>query len=288
MAKELPPGVYSARGMKRIATAAVLIPLAIVLVFWAPFWAFTVATAIVAVLALWEYLALADKLGANTPRIAACVAVAVLFAFTFRFPDLVAPLLGAIALALLILCAFRSPLERALPDAAYTAFGVFYVGWSLSTLPLIDGQENGPSLLLFLFFAVWSGDIAALYIGRLLGRRKLAPRISPGKTWAGSIASLAASALATVFLLWLATFLTAHSVNGLSYPGTPARWIGLSVLLNAAAQVGDLIESAIKRGAGVKDSGNLLPGHGGMLDRVDALLLAAPVLWIAQVAQQYF
>lgn len=286
--KGLAHGVYSAKGMKRIATAAVLIPMALALVFWAPLWAFALAVAIVAGLAFWEYLGLADKMGAHTPRIAGCAAIALLFGCTFRFPDLVAPVLGAIPLALLTLCAFRSPLERVLPDAAYTVFGIFYVGWSLSTLPLIDAQENGPSLLLFLFLAVWSGDTAALYVGRLLGRRKLAARISPGKTWAGSIASLVASTLVTLFLLWLATYLTAHSVNGLSYPGSPGHWVGLSVLLNAAAQLGDLVESALKRGAGVKDSGNLLPGHGGMLDRMDALLLAAPVLWFAQVAQQYF
>ncbi|MGB6871321.1 MAG: phosphatidate cytidylyltransferase, partial [Acidobacteriaceae bacterium] len=82
--------------------------------------------------------------------------------------------------------------------------------------------------------------------------------------------------------------LTARDIDTLSYPGNPALWIGYAVLVNVAAQIGDLVESAIKRGAGVKDSGHLLPGHGGMLDRVDALLLAAPVLWYAQLAQQSF
>ena len=94
--------------------------------------------------------------------------------------------------------------------------------------------------------------------------------------------------LITLALIFLAGVLARHSVDWLSYPGSIFRWLGLSVLLNVAAQVGDLIESAIKRGAGVKDSGTLLPGHGGVLDRIDALLLAAPVLWWAQLAQQWF
>src|SRR6202012_4348726 len=115
-----------------------------------------------------------------------------------------------------------------------------------------------------------------------------APPISPGKSWEGALASLAASAGITLLLLWAARFLSAHAVDQLTYPGSVGRCLFLAVLLNAAAQVGDLVESAIKRGAGVKDSGTLLPGHGGVLDRIDALLLAAPILWYAQLAQQSF
>ena len=116
----------------------------------------------------------------------------------------------------------------------------------------------------------------------------MAPTLSPNKTWEGAVASVAASVRIAVLLVWLAGILTARAVEYLSYPGGYVHWIGLAVLLNIAAQVGDLVESAIKRGAGVKDSGRLLPGHGGVLDRVDALLLAAPVLWYAQLAQQSF
>jgi phosphatidate cytidylyltransferase len=274
--------------MKRIVTAIVLIPLVLWIIFQPHFWLLTLAVAVVAELALWEYLGLADRLGVKTPRAAACGALAVIFACTFYRPELLAPVLGCLAFLLLIFCAFNSPIARVLPDTAFTYFGIIYVGLSLSTLPLLSAQENGPSLLLFLFLAVWSGDIAALYVGKLLGRHKLAPTISPGKTWEGAIASLAASAGITFFLLWVARFLSAHAVDQLNYPGSVARWLFLAVLLNAAAQVGDLVESAIKRGAGVKDSGTLLPGHGGILDRIDALLLAAPILWYAQLTQQYF
>jgi phosphatidate cytidylyltransferase len=274
--------------MKRVLTAVVLIPLVLLLIFKAPFWLITPVVGLVAELALWEYLALADASGAKTPRIAVLAGVGLLFFCVFYRPELLVDLLGAIALALLVVCAFSSPLKRVLPDAAYSMFGVLYVGLTLATLPLLSAQENGPSLLLFLFFVVWAGDIAALYVGRTFGKRKLAPSLSPGKTWEGSIASAAGSLIVAVLLLLLAGALARRNVEALFYPGSMARWLFLAVLLNIAAQVGDLVESALKRGAGVKDSGSILPGHGGVLDRIDALLLAAPVLWYALLAQQTF
>ena len=274
--------------MKRILTAVVLVPLVLLLVFKGPYGLVTLAVAAVAELALWEYLGLADATGAKTPRIAVMVALAAQFAGGWFFPDQSGPVLAALALVLFIVCAFCSPLARVLPDTAYSVFGLIYIGFTMVTLPLLWSQENGKSLLLFLFLAVWSGDIAAMYVGKALGRRKLAPSISPNKTWEGTIASVVGSVLVTVLLLWLAQKLTQHDLDVLFYPGSAWRWIGLAALLNVAAQVGDLVESAIKRGAGVKDSGTLLPGHGGVLDRIDALLLAAPVLWYAMLLQQVF
>jgi phosphatidate cytidylyltransferase len=274
--------------MKRVLTAVVLVPLVFWLLFKGQFWIVTLVTGVVAELALWEYLALADVTGAKTPRIAAVVCVALLFLCAFRRPELIAHLLGAITLALLILCAFRSPLNRVIPDAGYSVFGVLYIGLTLTTLPLLYAQEEGPSLITFLLCVVWAGDIAALYVGRTWGRKKLAPTISPGKSWEGSIASMAGSLAVTALLLWVAANLQGHDIALLAYPGTEWRWLVLAAILNVAAQVGDLVESAIKRGAGVKDSGSLLPGHGGVLDRIDALLIAAPALWYALLVQQFF
>jgi phosphatidate cytidylyltransferase len=276
--------------MKRVLTAVVLVPLVLLLIFKAQgeFWLIYTVVGVIAELALWEYFALADASGAKTPRIATAICVALLFLTTFRRPEFLSPLLGAITLALLILCAFRSPLNRVLQDAAYSMFGVLYIGLTLTTLPLLDAQEEGPSLLVFLLFVVWAGDTAALYIGRTWGRRRLAPSLSPGKTWEGSIASMVGSLAITGFLFWLAPTLQARGIAVLSYSGSIDHWLVLAAILNVAAQLGDLVESAIKRGAGVKDSGSLLPGHGGVLDRIDALLIAAPVLWYALLVQQSF
>jgi phosphatidate cytidylyltransferase len=126
-------------------------------------------------------------------------------------------------------------------------------------------------------------------VGRTLGRHKLAPRLSPNKTWEGAIGSVAGSLLAVGVLLALEHLLAVRFDSAkLSYPEDVWYYLVLAVVVNVAAQVGDLAESALKRAVGVKDSGTLLPGHGGVLDRIDALLLAAPVLWYAQVIHQRF
>jgi phosphatidate cytidylyltransferase len=116
----------------------------------------------------------------------------------------------------------------------------------------------------------------------------MAPTLSPNKTWEGALGALAASLLVTGGLLGLAALLETWNSAKLSYPEDVWYWLGLAVVVNVSAQVGDLVESALKRSAGVKDSGNLLPGHGGVLDRIDALLFAAPVLWYAQVIHLWF
>ena len=277
---------YAFKQMLRILTAAVLVPLVLALVFWNSLPVLTVASALVAGLATWEFLALAATSGApDAPRIAVLCGVALLFTCTYLRSEYVAPLLGALSFVLLAICAFRLPLPRVLPAAAASIFALLYTGWSLTTIPLLSAQENGPSLLVLLFLSVWSGDIAALYIGRNFGKHKLT-RLSPNKTWEGSVASLVGTVLVISLLLLLATELNRRNIDVLSYPWPVARTLLTAVLLNVAAQLGDLLESALKRGAGVKDSGTLLPGHGGVLDRIDALLLAAPVLWYALLAQQ--
>ncbi len=265
--------------MKRVITAAVLIPLVLLLLLKGSFAILVAATALVAELAAWEYLFIADCHGFR--RNLVLIAIAVLFAATFLNPALILPALGLCSLVLLLVCSFASPLERVLRDSAFSIFPLLYIGLTLATLPLLWAQANGPSLLILLFCVVWTGDTAALYVGRNFGRHKLAPQISPNKTWEGSAASVVGSLLIAGLLVWLGSRAALH------FPGPLIRWLGLAVLLNVFAQVGDLVESAIKRGAGVKDSGAMLPGHGGILDRIDALLLAAPALWYAQWIQLY-
>ncbi len=277
---------YAFGEMRRVLTAAVLVPLVLGLVFWNSLPALTIASAVVAMLASWEFLGLAAANGApGTPRIVVLCGVGLLFVCTYFRPEYTAPALGGLAFLLLALCAFRLPAPQVLPASAASVFTLLYTGWSLTTLPLISAQGNGPSLLVFLFLCVWTGDVAALYIGRNFGKHRLS-RLSPNKTWEGTIASVAGTVLVAALLLLVATELNRRGIDALSYPAPIARTLLLAVLLNVAAQLGDLLESALKRGAGVKDSGTLLPGHGGVLDRIDALLLAAPVLWYALLAQQ--
>jgi phosphatidate cytidylyltransferase len=275
--------------MKRIITALILIPLVLALVFLGPRWLVTLAVAGVAAMAAWEYLGLAEKTGAQPPRIAVLVAILALFAGNFAWPDQTAAILGLLSLCLLAYCTFSRPVEQMIADASTAFFCLLYVGFTLISLPVLREEANGPSLVAFLLCVVWAGDIAALYVGRAMGRHKLAPALSPNKTWEGSLGSVAGSLLVTGGLLGLAhLFVTQWDKVWLSYPEDIWYWMTLAVVVNIAAQVGDLAESALKRSAGVKDSGTLLPGHGGVLDRIDALLLAAPALWYAQVIHQWF
>jgi phosphatidate cytidylyltransferase len=274
--------------MTRILTAAVLIPLVLVLAFLGPLWLVTLVVAGVATLAGWEYLGLAEKCGAKPPRIAVVIAIlgliaATLFADNLELLHQTGAVFGILALGLVVYCTFYSPVERMLADSSASIFCLLYVGFTLTAVPLLRQESNGPSLLIFLLCVVWMGDITALYVGRAWGRHKLAPNLSPNKTWEGAIGSLAGSLVAAGGLWSLASWLETMNSARLSYPEEVWYWLVLAAVVNVAAQVGDLAESALKRSAGVKDSGILVPGHGGVLDRIDALLLAAPVLWYAQI-----
>jgi phosphatidate cytidylyltransferase len=303
--------------MKRILTALILIPLVLLLVFLGPKWQFlfTLLVALVAALAAWEYIRLVEKSGANPPRIVVLVAILALFAGRF-FADLSAIagtnwlatliregatqlnfeflghtelVFGILALVLLVVCAFRPPVENVMGDAAVSIFCLFYVGFTLNTILALREETNGPSLIVFLLCVVWAGDIVALYVGRAWGRHKMMPSLSPKKTWEGALGSAIGSLLAAGALLGLSELFEMWNSTLLSYRDEEVwYWLVMALVVNAAAQVGDLAESALKRSVGVKDSGDLLPGHGGMLDRIDALLLAAPVLWYAQMIQQRF
>src|SRR6266568_1086747 len=275
--------------MKRVITALILAPLVLALVFLGPKWLITLAVAAVAMLAAWEFLALTEHRGAKPPRIAVVVAIAALFAGNYQWPDETVTLFGLLCIVLLVFCTFSSPIERALVDATSSVFALFYLGLTLIPLPMLREATNGPSLLAFLFLIVWAGDTVAMYAGRALGKHKLAPKLSPNKTWEGSIGSVVGSVAVAGILLGLSSFLAAWNSVKLNYSDEIWwYWLVLAGVINVAAQVGDLAESALKRSAGVKDSGTLLPGHGGILDRIDALLLATPVLWYAQVIRLRF
>ena len=274
--------------MKRILTGIVLIALVGVLICLDIPWLITLFSGIVALLAALELRDLTAKAGSPVPLWWTMAAIAFFFAAGAIRPF---ELLTATAFAILLLFvwnSFRRPLRGVLAETAAGAFLLLYVAYPLSLLPRILALENGTALLMFLFLCVWCGDIAALYIGRNFGRRRLAPKLSPNKTWEGAVASVAGSVLFGMGLILLGNYLAVRNAVFMRLGTSEPAWhfLPLAILLNVAAQLGDLVESALKRGVDVKDSGTLLPGHGGMLDRIDALLLAAPALWFVVVLRE--
>jgi len=169
----------------------------------------------------------------------------------------------------------RSP-DGSLNGAAVTAFTVLYLGVTgacLGWLRLVPGDDLGWRLVLLFFGTIWLGDSGAYYVGRRFGRHKMSPRISPNKTWEGLAGGTAATLAAAVAL---------GSLLRVDLPWPVL--LGVAVILAVAAPVGDLVESQFKRDTGVKDSSALLPGHGGLLDRTDSLLFAAPPVLALLVA----
>jgi phosphatidate cytidylyltransferase len=288
--------------LKRILTAVLLIPIVLGLVLRAPVPVVALVTALVALLAIQELLKLSEAYKIRPFHWPTYIFVGLFFIFLAVNPGHDTPLLstavfaGSVAFAavmatfvFLVLGMSRVDLSTAFPAAMTSAFAFAYVALPLGFLVQIREQAAGAFLLLYLLLLVWAGDIFAYFVGRSLGRHLMSSRISPRKTWEGTLASLIAS-LAVGMLLYKyalpisTALLNAHLIerkDGLFALEKPPLWptLLLSAAINVAAQLGDLVESLIKRGAGVKDSGTLLPGHGGMLDRIDALLFAAPVLW---------
>ena len=288
--------------LKRIATAVLLIPIVVLMVLHAPVPVLAVVTAIVAVLTASEFLKLTEHYNVVPYYKASYVAIIVPFVLLALDAGQEKPLLStgiflysAAFLACLVPFAFltfacrRQDLSSGYPAAAASSFAFAYVAMPLAFLVQLRQQPSGAIYIIYLLLVVWAGDIFAYFVGKTLGRNLMAPRISPKKTWEGAIASVAAGVLiGTTFLhysieisIWLLNVGLIERRDGIFGLEKPSVWpvVALSVVLNIAAQFGDLVESLIKRGAGVKDSGTLLPGHGGMLDRVDALLFAAPLMW---------
>ncbi|MFC6646966.1 phosphatidate cytidylyltransferase [Granulicella cerasi] len=276
--------------MKRILTAIVLIAIVVSLVLLGKLWMITLLAGAIAVLAALEYRTISAAMKSPVPMWWTIGAIALFFLAVFLRPQ---DTITAVVFSTLVLFAWNAlatGVDRVLGETASGVLLLVYIAYPLTLLPQIWSLENGTALLLFLFLCVWCGDIAALYVGKNFGKRKLAPTLSPNKTWEGAIASVVAAVGFGMALIALGNWL---STNGSGYTRlhTSAPWweyVLLAILLNIAAQFGDLLESALKRGAGVKDSGTLLPGHGGVLDRIDALLLAAPVLWFVWVVKEYF
>lgn len=275
--------------MKRIFTAIVLIALVFALIFFGRLWMITVAAAVVAGLAAMEFRGLAADRDCPIPLWWLISAITLFFLATFFRPLDTITVVSFVTLVLFAVAAFRVELKMVLWQTAAGLLMLIYIAYPLTLVPRILNEENGTALLLFLFLCVWSGDIAALYVGKRFGKHKFSPRLSPNKTWEGAAASMVASCVFGMALVLLGDWFTQQNSSFTRLHTTEPWWVFvlLAVALNAAAQFGDLLESALKRGAGVKDSGRMLPGHGGILDRIDALLLAAPVLWFVIAVRDF-
>lgn len=267
--------------MQRLLTAAFTVPLAIAAVFYLPSVWFFLLAAVTLGWASGEFVRIARfwAPGAPVEAVVALVPLAaVLLAGFLPLPGgeigseltlFAGAILLSVGVGTFVLLA-KTPLPEVFPAFGIFAFGVPYFALPIASLYLLHRID--PWWVFVLFIIVWLGDTAAYYLGSKFGRRKLAPTVSPNKTWEGSLAGFGIAILTmALWSLW-----RLGEING------PLLLVG--ALTGLAAQVGDLVESMIKRGAGLKDSGDLLPGHGGMLDRMDALLFAAPVflfgLWL--------
>jgi phosphatidate cytidylyltransferase len=281
----------------RILTALLLIPPAIYLIGWSPKWLLLAAVIVMVELCLYEFFRLCQHAGFKPLSPLAYLAGAALCAVrameTSRPEvDSLVLLVALVLVTLTLALATTRDLKTYLGAIATTIFGVAYIGLGLSCLlplrfsPLGAGNLglagpagtwSGRKLMLLLFLVVWADDTFAYLVGRAIGRRMLFPSISPKKTLEGSVGGLAGSLLVAwgfARLFWQTASLK-----------TVILLAGLVALFG---QIGDLAESAMKRGANLKDSGSVLPGHGGLLDRVDSLLFAAPALWLALTILDYW
>jgi len=257
--------------MKRLLTGLIITPFFLFTILSSPDWFFLAALAAVALCCFYEYMGIAAAhfpgLEPNPQRNPAAYLAGV---FLLILPQGEALYLTLFALLVWILAVRTKNLAHILPVAAMTVFGVIYIfgSWRCG----IGLRAMSPWWMLFAVAINWVGDTFAFYFGKNFGRHKLAPIISPGKSWEGTVASLVSTMVLGVWFL------------GWKFPQVGiGQALLLCALANIAGQVGDLCESAIKRGAGVKDSGTLLPGHGGWLDRVDSSLFSVPVVyWLLQ------
>ena len=269
----------------RVLTAAIMIPVVVAVIWWGPTWLIAIVSAFVAIVAMLEFFSMAARLGFQPYRLWACLAAAGIIGLQWyesrlasvnslgslldRSPKITLEfiLFGFVFGVAVIALGSQRQITEILSSISVTSAGLLFVVLPFSAVVRLHGVDvSGPRLLLFTVVLVWVGDTAAYFVGSGIGRWKMAPQISPNKTWEGAGANfLGALLVAAVFGYWTRI--------------PPAHMLAMGAAGSVAGQIGDLFESAWKRSGGVKDSGSVFPGHGGMLDRIDALILAAPAVW---------
>jgi len=247
--------------MKRVLTAAVAIPFVVFITVFSPDWLFAFVIGLVCALAVDEFLSLAERKGIGRPGRWFLVPSALVAISFLGGANWVITAFALSALTLMTAMIFSERIETVLGRVGMGLGGVAYCSLTLGFIIMMPREQ-----VLLLFAIIWVGDSAAYYVGRAFGRHSLAAKVSPKKTIEGAAAGLIGSVVAGVF-------------GALSLREPWLQVAGISAATAIAGQVGDLAESVLKRSAGVKDSSSILPGHGGILDRLDSLFFAAPVFY---------
>jgi len=262
----------------RELTTLVAMPFAIWVIGWANEYVFDVTMALIAGLALYEFLVLGERKGYRVPK-TICIAVMLFIVGAFVLEPISVEM--GVFIALLVIPSSyvfsRGELEEALPSSAVAVMATLYVGMLGGSIIRIrnDFPIDGPKLVFFLLIVVWIGDAGAYYVGKTFGKHRLSPRISPKKSIEGLAGGIATSIIAAIVI---------HFTFFPRFPLVHAAIAG--VILSFCGVVGDLAESMWKRSAAVKDSGTLIPGHGGFLDRFDSIFFTAPLLYVYWVLIQ--
>lgn len=256
--------------LKRIIAALVLTPLFLILIIKGSYVHYSMLVVVLASLGLWEYFNLiGDRVDRRLRNIGILWGVLLAGGFHVGSSQVI---IAMLALGFISVCLVRlskvGDLGTVFQEIGYTFLGPLYVGLLLGHLSLIRSTLEGREWTLLLFFTIWMGDIAAFYTGLSIGKHKLYPEISPNKTIEGAIGG-------TLGCFMVVAAAKVFYMNQLSVMDVLIISVGIAVM----GQLGDLCESMFKRAAGVKDSGNLIPGHGGILDRFDSVLFAAPFLY---------
>lgn len=257
--------------LTRLATALVGIPILLYFMFWAPEWAFQTLVLLAIALAAHELMKMTmqDAREAYLAGVVSTVQLAVVLSFTTDRLPLLLSVLAIVVVGVLVPLVRPEPFDRAGFRLAWLVAGPFYVGGLFGSLARLHQFDHGGSWVLLAMWIAWASDTGAYFAGRFFGKHKLAPKVSPAKTVEGALGGLLAS-LTGAFAAHFWFLPTLPLVDALV----------LVAIANVLGQSGDLVESLIKRSTGVKDSGNILPGHGGMLDRVDALMFTSTACWV--------
>jgi len=258
---------------KRLLSAGVLVPIVLLLIFFSSPLVFRCLIAVIGFLAALEHASITlskDRLARRLVIGLLGGAVACAVGFFPVFPPGPLVVLGALPILVFFLFMFGSADHRVLSKrAAFASAGALYTGGLVGFIALVFGLPSGPFWVVTLLAGTFLGDTMAYVFGKSFGRHKLAPRLSPGKTWEGSLGGLVGATLS----LGVCRFIF--------FPDNPLwPFLLLALPLSLLCQIGDLAESLLKRSFEVKDSGNLIPGHGGLLDRIDALMFSAPLIYL--------